>query len=114
MYKLVVEVPMFIAMNRFQVVPGSTADFEKVWTTRDSHLSGVPGFIAFHLLRGPDNDTHVLYSSHTVWRSKEDFEAWTRSEAFRRAHSDAGSNRGLYLGHPQFEGFEVIQTIEPG
>src|SRR5262249_46655282 len=101
-YKLIAEVPMFIAMNRFQVVPDATTDFEKVWTSRDSHLSGVPGFIAFHLLRGPVNDTHVLYSSHTVWRSKDDFEAWTRSEAFRRAHSDAGSNRTLYLGHPQF------------
>lgn len=105
---------MFIAMNRFQVALGSEADFEKVWTSRDSHLSDVPGFMAFHLLRGPENDNQVLYSSHTVWRSKSDFEAWTRSEAFRRAHSDAGQNRGLYLGHPQFEGFEVIQTIEPG
>jgi heme-degrading monooxygenase HmoA len=105
---------MFIAMNRFQVALGSEADFEKVWTTRDSHLSDVPGFVAFHLLRGPENDNHVLYSSHTVWSDKGDFEAWTRSEAFRRAHSDAGQNRGLYLGHPQFEGFDVIQTIEPG
>ena len=105
---------MFIAMNRFQVALGSETDFEKVWTSRDSHLSDVPGFMAFHLLRGPENDNHVLYSSHTVWRDKDTFEAWTRSEAFRRAHIDAGQNRGLYLGHPQFEGFEVIQTIEPG
>jgi hypothetical protein len=29
---------MFIAMNRFKVVPGAQADFERVWTTRDSHL----------------------------------------------------------------------------
>jgi heme-degrading monooxygenase HmoA len=106
--------PMFIAMNRFKVARGSEADFEKVWTTRDSHLSGVPGFAAFHLLRGPEHDDHVLYSSHTIWRSKGDFEAWTRSEAFRQAHHDAGSNRSLYLGHPEFEGFDVIQTIEAG
>jgi heme-degrading monooxygenase HmoA len=105
---------MFIAMNRFQVALGSEAAFEEVWTTRDTHLSDVPGFVAFHLLRGPENDDHVLYSSHTVWRDKDAFEAWTRSEAFRRAHGNAGQNRGLYLGHPQFEGFEVIQTIEPG
>ena len=105
---------MFIAMNRFKVALGSEADFENVWTSRDSHLSGVPGFTAFHLLRGPAHEDHVLYSSHTIWHSREDFEAWTRSDAFRRAHSDAGSNRGLYLGHPEFEGFEVIQAIEPG
>jgi heme-degrading monooxygenase HmoA len=102
---------MFIAMNRFQVMQGSEADFEKVWTTRDSHLGDVPGFMEFHLLRGPEREDHVLYSSHTLWRSKEDFEEWTRSDAFRLAHRDAGQNKPLYLGHPEFEGFEIIQSV---
>jgi heme-degrading monooxygenase HmoA len=105
---------MFIAMNRFKVLPGCQADFERVWTARDTYLHDVPGFAAFHLLRGPERDDHTLYSSQTLWRSRTDFEAWTRSEAFRLAHRDAGGNRPLYLGHPEFEGFEVIQTIEPG
>jgi heme-degrading monooxygenase HmoA len=103
---------MFIAMNRFKVVPEARAEFEQVWKTRDSHLGGVPGFVAFHLLRGPERDDHVLYSSHSLWRSRSDFEAWTRSEAFRLAHRDAGSNRPLYRDHPEFEGFEVIQTVD--
>ena len=103
---------MFIAMNRFKVVPGSQTDFEQVWTTRDTHLRGVPGFITFHLLRGPDREDYTLYSSHSIWQSRADFEAWTRSEAFRRAHRDAGSNKPLYLGHHEFEGFEVLQTVD--
>lgn len=103
---------MFIAMNRFKVVHGAEAAFEQVWTSRDTHLREVPGFVAFHLLRGPERDDHVLYASHTAWRSRGDFQAWTQSEAFRLAHRDAGQNRPLYLGHPDFEGFEVIQTIE--
>ena len=36
---------MFIAMNRFHVIRGSEADFETVWTSRDTHLRDVPGFI---------------------------------------------------------------------
>ena len=103
---------MFIAMNRFKVISNSSAEFERVWTSRDTHLRDVPGFVEFHLLRGPEREDHVLYSSHTVWRSREDFEGWTRSEAYRLAHSSAGQNRPLYLGHPEFEGFEVIQTVE--
>ena len=103
---------MFIAMNRFKVVPTETGAFERVWTSRETFLDGEPGFVAFHLLRGPEREDHVLYSSHTVWRSRADFEAWTRSEVFRRAHASAGDNRKLYLGHPEFEGFEVLQTIE--
>ena len=102
---------MFIAMNRFKVTRGSEGEFERVWTTRDTHLQEVEGFVEFHLLRGPERDDHVLYASHTVWRSRDDFEAWTRSEAFRLAHRNAGGNRPLYLGHPEFEGFEVVQTV---
>ncbi|MCY3701645.1 MAG: antibiotic biosynthesis monooxygenase [Rhodospirillales bacterium] len=101
---------MFIAMNRFKVVRGQEADFERLWAERDTRLEQVPGFQQFHLLRGSEADDHTLYSSHTVWRDKDAFMAWTKSEAFRHAHADAGSRQNLYLGHPQFEGFEVILT----
>ena len=102
---------MFIAMNRFQVLRGSEADFETVWTSRDSHLRDVPGFIAFHLLRGPEREDHTLFASHTLWAGRAEFEAWTKSEAFRLAHGSAGGNKPLYLGHPEFEGFDVVQVI---
>jgi hypothetical protein len=36
------------------------------------------------------------------------------SEAFRAAHASAGGNKPLYLGHPQFEGFEVRQKVKRG
>ncbi|RBP03775.1 heme-degrading monooxygenase HmoA [Roseiarcus fermentans] len=103
---------MFIAMNRFKVLKDAGAAFETVWLSRDSHLDHVPGFVAFHLLRGPERDDHVLYSSHTMWESRDAFAAWTQSEAFRAAHRNAGDNKPLYLGHPEFEGFDVIQTVE--
>ncbi len=102
---------MYIAMNRFRVAPGSEAAFEEVWRSRDTHLREVPGFIEFHLLRGPAAADHVLYASHTIWADHAVFEAWTKSEAFRAAHARAGDNKPLYLGHPQFEGFEVVQTV---
>jgi heme-degrading monooxygenase HmoA len=104
---------MFIAMNRFKVRKGSEADFEAVWLNREVHLDGVPGFVEFHLLRGPERDDHVLYSSHTVWASEQHFLDWTRSEAFRAAHRGAGGNKPLYLDHPELEGFTVLQTVKP-
>src|SRR5271157_3217929 len=105
---------MFIAMNRFRVAKGSEAAFEQVWLSRDSHLEKVPGFVEFHLLKGPEAEDHTLYASHTVWENRAVFEAWTKSEAFRAAHSRAGDNKPLYLDHPQFEGFEVRQMVRRG
>ncbi|HXF53967.1 MAG TPA: antibiotic biosynthesis monooxygenase [Hyphomicrobiaceae bacterium] len=104
---------MFIAMNRFKVIKGAEKDFEELWLKRQTHLDRMPGFVAFHLLAGPERDDHTLYSSHTMWRSHSDFEAWTRSEEFRKAHATAGGRRPLYLGHPEFEGFHVLQEIRP-
>jgi heme-degrading monooxygenase HmoA len=88
---------MFIAMNRFRVARGSEADFEHVWSSRDTHLHKVPGFVEFHLLKGPEAEDHTLYASHTIWKDRAAFEAWTKSEAFRAAHQSAGSNKPLYL-----------------
>lgn len=102
---------MFIAMNRFKVQKGSEEAFEDVWKNRDSSLAEMKGFRQFHLLRGPVNEKegYTLFASHTVWASQEDFVAWTKSENFRNAHKNAGSNKPLYAGHPQFEGFSVVE-----
>ena len=99
---------MFIAMNRFQIVKGREAEFENIWAERDSHLEDLPGFKDFELLRGPEADDHTLYASHSVWASRSHFENWTQSGAFRKAHANAGGSRDIYLGHPNFEGFESV------
>jgi heme-degrading monooxygenase HmoA len=102
---------MFLAMNRFRVIKGNEKAFEQVWLSRDSYLGSVPGFVEFHLLRGPEADDHTLYASHTIWKNRGSFDAWTKSEAFRAAHAGAGSNKPLCLGHPQLELFETLQTV---
>ncbi len=104
---------MFIAMNRFRIALGREADFEQIWRERDSHLAGVPGFRAFHLLKGhllrePESEACTLYASHSIWDSRQAFEDWTHSEAFRKAHAGAGGSKGIYLGHPQLELFEAV------
>jgi heme-degrading monooxygenase HmoA len=99
---------MFVAMNRFKITLGREDDFVKIWAERDSHLEGVPGFKNFQLLRGPTTEEHTLFASHSIWEDRDAFEAWTRSEAFRKAHASAGGAKGIYLGHPEFEGFEAV------
>lgn len=99
---------MFIAMNRFKIKLGCEQDFVDIWKGRDSYLNEVPGFQSFNLLQGSTNEEFTLFSSHAVWESREAFEAWTKSEAFRKAHANAGSRRDIYVGHPQLECFEAV------
>ncbi|WP_028029328.1 antibiotic biosynthesis monooxygenase family protein [Gemmobacter nectariphilus] len=103
---------MFLTMNRFKVNPGQEAAFEAVWTGRDSQLPQVPGFVSFHLMKGPAKEGHTLYASHTLWESEAHFTAWTKSEAFRNAHRGAGSHGDLYAGPPELEMFSSVQVID--
>tara|TARA_B100000575_G_scaffold250271_1_gene217103 strand:- start:212 stop:514 length:303 start_codon:yes stop_codon:yes gene_type:complete len=99
---------MFIAMNRFKILIGKEKEFENIWKSRDTFLDKVPGFKNFNLIKGKTNEEYTLYASHSIWDSEESFIKWTKSEEFRMAHKNAGNNKDLYLGHPEFEGFNKI------
>lgn len=100
---------MYIAMNRFKIFKGKEEAFEEIWKTRDSRLKDMPGFVQFHLLKGPESKTHTLYASHTIWEDEASFIAWTRSEHFRASHKSAGATDTLYDGPPSFEGFSPVE-----
>ena len=103
---------MYIAMNRFKIAPGYEDGFERMWRDRETYLHEVPGFERFNLLRGPSSAEYTLYASHTIWKSSDAFEAWTRSEAFRKGHAQKSAPKGTYLGHPDLELFEsVLETL---
>ncbi|MGE0227833.1 MAG: antibiotic biosynthesis monooxygenase [Dehalococcoidia bacterium] len=95
---------MFVAMNRFQVDPGRSEDFERGWRERESRLQEMAGFRSFALLKG---DTPGDYISHSTWDSRDAFQAWTRSEQFRHAHS-RGPAEGVLVGHPQAAFYEAV------
>lgn len=99
---------MYIAMNRFRIAPGKEQVFIDIWKNRDTHLKDVPGFKEFNLLQGATDEHATLFASHSLWESAEAFSNWTKSEAFRQAHANAGEVKDIYLGPPQLECFEVV------
>jgi heme-degrading monooxygenase HmoA len=99
---------MYVAMNRFRIAPGKEQAFIEIWKNRETFLDQVPGFKSFQLLQGPTSDEYTLFASHSIWESEEAFVNWTRSEAFRKAHANAKPAKDIYLGPPQFEGFNQV------
>ena len=100
---------MFIAMNRFKVVPGKEDDFEQIWRGRQSHLKGVPGFVQFALLK---SEAAGEYISHSTWADREAFTAWTQSEAFAAGHRQ-GSLAGILEGPPQVSTYGAVIVETP-
>jgi heme-degrading monooxygenase HmoA len=94
---------MYIVMNRFHLNPGKGEAFEARWRERRSYLKTQPGFLRFRLLKL--DDTH--YSSYAEWESEAAFDAWTSSEAFRKAHGQGVPSGSLAEG-PKLECWQVI------
>lgn len=100
---------MFVAMNQFKVNPERAADFEHMWRTRETYLTGLDGFIQFSLLKGDEPGDYV---SHTIWQSREAFLGWASSDAFRMAHG-ARTPEGVIDGHPRARFYEAV-IVEAG
>lgn len=100
---------MYIAMNRFQVVPGKEEDFERIWRERETYLQGTPGFVRFALLKSEMSAGE--YVSHSTWRDKEAFMDWMNSPAFAAGHRQ-GSLAGILQGPPTPAMYESILEEE--
>lgn len=100
---------MIITSNRIPVNPEHTEAFETTFRERASLVDGMPGFIAFSLLRPTaPGDPYIVM---TFWESEAHFKAWTESAEFREGHARSGTlPKGTFAGHPHIEVHEVIQT----
>ncbi|KXZ47859.1 hypothetical protein GPECTOR_32g471 [Gonium pectorale] len=90
----------YVVMNVFKVKPESSTDFEEVWKNRESHLKEMKGFVRFAMLRC--ENVPGKYISQTYWETKDDFQAWTKSQQFAASHgssSSSGSSGGHGHGH---------------
>ena len=94
---------VIVVMNRITVAEGRESDFEKTFTERDRAVDQMPGFVDLQVLRPTEGRTYVVM---TRWKSREDFDQWTKSEAFIAAHRK--QSPGLAEGRPTLEIYEVF------
>lgn len=80
---------MVVVINRLTARDaGVAAHIEARFRDRARTVEGQPGFLSFELWRDAANPLVILSVSR--WKSKADFEAWTASDAFRKAHARHG------------------------
>ncbi|MCD0164211.1 antibiotic biosynthesis monooxygenase [Deinococcus sp. 12RED42] len=96
---------MISVANRIHVKAEYHDAFEQRFRDRAGLVDGMPGFIANHVLRPTrDGDPFVVL---TFWESREAFEAWTTSDAFRQGHARSGT-----LPKDAFSGPNVLEIHE--
>jgi len=99
---------MFVTMNRFSLHDEFREVFEQRFRERESLLKQVPGFIRNSVLR-PVEGGGEQYIVMTLWESRQAFEDWTRSDAFRQAHARAAQTPKEWFAAPsRLEAFESV------
>ena len=92
---------MIFVMNRITVAEGREQDFEQTFAERDRAVDQMPGFVDMEVLRPSDGRIYIVM---TRWKTREDFDAWTKSEAFISAHRK--QSPGLAEARPVLEIYE--------
>ena len=69
----------------YDVIPGKEEEFEKGFTSVLDHLKTVAGHVESHLYE--DVNVKGSYLILSQWQSKESFEAFIHSDAFRKVTS---------------------------
>jgi heme-degrading monooxygenase HmoA len=103
---------MYLAMSRLKVISGKEVEFEKAWRDRETSIDGVKGFKKLNLIKGYINNEYSLYVFHSEWDSKKDFTNWIKSDSFKIAHIDPTSQKNLFLGPPDFDGYQEQPDFE--
>ncbi len=94
---------MIIVQNRVPVAEGQEEAFIDRFRTRKALVDRQPGFIRNMVLRPIKGDTFIVL---TFWDSEENFRGWTKSAAFKEAHSRVPPKE-MFKGHAQLEIHEV-------
>jgi heme-degrading monooxygenase HmoA len=101
---------MILVANRIHVAPEHADAFETMLETRVALVDSMPGFVAIQLLRPTAAGQPYIIMTH--WKSRADFELWTRSEEFKRGHARVGTlPPGAITAH--LEIFEVFHSGSP-
>ena len=93
---------MLIVMNVVTVNEGRAEDFENAFRDHESKLDSVPGFEGFELLRRDSRDEYAVV---TRWKDKDAFDAWVKSDAFRKSHQE--TDRTI-AGNAELRTYEVV------
>ncbi len=114
---------MFVVTNRIPVSDGFEAEFEERFRKRAHLIDQSPGFIKNLVLRPvrrrfnhqtgewEEKEERGYYLVQTYWESEDDFWAWTRSDSFRKAHSNRPPAE-MFAGANVLEIHEVIQSTD--
>jgi heme oxygenase (mycobilin-producing) len=98
---------MIVVENHIPVREEFRERFEKMFASGTRFVQNSPGFVRNEVLKPIKGEYYII---RTYWDSNDDFERWTKSEEFAKAHNNARSSEDMFSGKSFLTIHEVIST----
>jgi heme oxygenase (mycobilin-producing) len=100
---------LIVVENHIPVKPEFAERFEKMFSGGTRFVQNSKGFVRNEVLRPIKGEYYIV---RTYWDSSEDFEHWTKSEDFAKAHSNARSSEEMFSGKSFLTIHQVVSSTE--
>jgi len=84
---------MFVALSKFIVANGMTAEVKKAFQERPHLVDQAPGFLKMEVISPLDNPDEIWLL--TYWEDEDSYRVWHRSHEYQESHK--GIPKGLKL-----------------
>jgi heme-degrading monooxygenase HmoA len=85
--------PRFVALSRFAVANGMTAQVKQAFVDRPHLVDDAPGFLRMEVISPVDEPDEIWLL--TYWSDEESFKTWHKSHTYHESHK--GIPKGLKL-----------------
>ncbi|MGY4690522.1 antibiotic biosynthesis monooxygenase family protein [Salibacterium sp. K-3] len=100
-------VVMYVVMNELHVPDEAKETMQDRFAKSTENMKNIPGCLDFMFLEeNEENGNQVVF---TKWESKQHYEDWVNSDAFKKAHQHSdGSEKKSSATGSRLKAFEVI------
>jgi len=99
---------MFVAMSRFTVANGMTAQVKAAFVNRPRKVEQAPGFIRMDVI-SPNDDPDEIWLI-TYWSDEISYRHWHRSHTYSESHKMIPRGLKLHPGRTQIRFFEHVTS----
>lgn len=98
--------PTYVALSRFRVRNGMSAEVEEAFRARPHMVDDAPGFVRMDVLTPAEDEAEFWLL--TYWTDEESYRTWHASHLYRDSH--AGIPKGLKLD-PAFTELRAFRYV---
>jgi heme oxygenase (mycobilin-producing) len=98
----------FVALSKFVVANGLTAEVKRAFHERPHLVDSAPGFVRMDVLSPADNPDEIWLV--TFWRDEESFRIWHHSHEYHESHRGIPKGLKLVPKSAQIRYFEYVSS----